>query len=273
MRRTEQELMSRSGPSPHAAFAAALLDPAAPVPAGLVAWNGSDPAARFAVYRNNVVHALITVLSDTFPVVRELVGEDFFRAMAQRFIVAHPPTSALMHRYGEAFPAWLNGFEPAAALGYLPDLARLELARLRAFHAADATAIDAQQLADALREPAQLAGTLLQLSPSLTALASAHPVVSLWEAHQWDETRRDARLADIDLGLAESALVFRVGDDALVLGTPRDDVALALALAAGAPLGLAVSEHPAADLARLLGLLLEHGLVVGVVGASATTST
>ncbi|MFM7506698.1 MAG: putative DNA-binding domain-containing protein [Rubrivivax sp.] len=265
--------LARPGPSPHAAFAAALLDPAAPVPAGLVAWNGSDPAERFAVYRNNVVHSLIMVLSDTFPVVRELVGEDFFRSMAQRFIVAHPPTSALMHRYGEAFPAWLDGFEPAAPLAYLPDLARLELARLRAFHAADATAIDAQQLADTLREPEQLASTVLQLSPSLNALASPHPVVSLWEAHQWNETRRDARLADIDLGLGESALVFRAGDDALVLGAAHDDAALALAMAAGAQLGHAVSEHPAADLARLLGLLLEHGLVVGVVGASARTPT
>ena len=273
MRCSEQVTLSRRGPSLHAAFAAALLDPEAPVPAGLVAWDGSDPVARFAVYRNNVLHSLVMVLSDTFPVVRELVDEDFFRAMAQRFIVAHPPTSALMHRYGEAFPAWLDGFEPVAPLGYLADMARLELARLRAFHAADAMAIDAQQLADALREPEQLASTVLQLSPSLTALASTHPVVSLWEAHQWDETWRDARLAALDLGLAESALVFRVGDDALVLGAAHDDVALALALAAGAPLGPAVSEHPAADLARLLGLLLEHGLVVGVVGASASTST
>lgn len=36
-------------------FAAALLDPDAPCPTGLAAWNGSDPTRRFAVYRNNVV--------------------------------------------------------------------------------------------------------------------------------------------------------------------------------------------------------------------------
>ncbi|MBP8278840.1 MAG: putative DNA-binding domain-containing protein, partial [Propionivibrio sp.] len=36
-------------------FAAALLDPDLAPPNGLIAWNGSDPARRFAVYRNNVV--------------------------------------------------------------------------------------------------------------------------------------------------------------------------------------------------------------------------
>jgi hypothetical protein len=35
-------------------FANALRDRLAPCPAGLTTWNGSDPAARLAVYRNNV---------------------------------------------------------------------------------------------------------------------------------------------------------------------------------------------------------------------------
>ena len=68
-----------------AAFAAALLYPARPCPPGLHAWNGSDPAARLAVYRNNVVSSLIDALADTFPVVQQLVGEEFFRAMAGVF--------------------------------------------------------------------------------------------------------------------------------------------------------------------------------------------
>ena len=67
-----------------AAFARALLDPALPPPADVCAWNGSDPAARLAVYRNNVMVSLLGVLADTFPVTRELVGDAFFRAMGQR---------------------------------------------------------------------------------------------------------------------------------------------------------------------------------------------
>ena len=51
-----------------ARFAAALLDSRQGCPAGLRTWNGSDPAARLAVYRNNVVSSLIDALADTFPV-------------------------------------------------------------------------------------------------------------------------------------------------------------------------------------------------------------
>ena len=67
-------------------FAAALLDPAAPCPSGLVTWNGSDAAQRFGVYRNNVTVSLIDAVADTFPVVQQLVGADFFRAMAGAFV-------------------------------------------------------------------------------------------------------------------------------------------------------------------------------------------
>ena len=41
-------------------WAAALLDPERPPPPGLRAWNGSDPARRFAVHRNNVVASLVS---------------------------------------------------------------------------------------------------------------------------------------------------------------------------------------------------------------------
>ena len=77
------------------AFADALLDPARPCPPGLRTWNGSDPARRLAVYRNNVVSSLIDALADTFPVVQRLVGTEFFRAMAGVFA---PPAQRLHGR-------------------------------------------------------------------------------------------------------------------------------------------------------------------------------
>ena len=77
--------------STQTAFAAALLDPGLPPVEGLRAWNNSDPARRFAVYRNNVLVSLVDALADTFPVVQELVGAAFFRAMARVFALANPP--------------------------------------------------------------------------------------------------------------------------------------------------------------------------------------
>jgi hypothetical protein len=259
----------RAASPPFDAFAAALLDASLPTPAGLCAWNGSDPGQRFAVYRNNVVHSLVAVLGDTFPVVRQWVGEDFFGAMARRFVVKHPPASPLMHRYGEGFPGWIAGFEPAAALPCLPDLARLEWARLSAFHAADAQAIDAQTLSEALQAPERLAISSLRLHPSLAVVQSAHPVVSLWRAHQQDDVARDEQLGRLSLDTGESALVLRVDDEALVLELPAADALLAAALAGGQALGAAQASHPQADLAGLLSTLLRHGQVSGLIDGPA----
>jgi len=66
--------------SGQADFAQRLLKPDLPCPSGLKTWNGSDPAPRFAVYRNNVVVSLVDALAQTFPVTQALVGEAFFRA-------------------------------------------------------------------------------------------------------------------------------------------------------------------------------------------------
>lgn len=53
--------------SGHTAWCGALLDPEHEIPAALITWNGSDPAQRFAVYRNNVTVSLLEAIADTFP--------------------------------------------------------------------------------------------------------------------------------------------------------------------------------------------------------------
>lgn len=265
--------MRAVSPTQHA-FVAALLDEALPVPPGLSAWNGSDPGVRFAVYRNNVVHSLVAVLADSFPVVQQLVGDEFFGAMARLYLVDHPPESALMHRYGAGLPAWIADFEPATALPYLADIARLEWSRLCAFHAADAEPVGIQALIELMKEPERLASTWLALHPSLAVVRSAHPVVSLWSAHQQDDATRDAQLSVLGMDSAETALVFRdPSDDALVLGLQDADAELTADIAASVPLGAVQHAHPQADLTRVLTLLLRHGLVTGVGTLSSAPET
>ena len=272
-RHGEATTMRPAPPTAHA-FSAALLDASLPPPAGLHAWNGSDPAVRFAVYRNNVVHSLVAVLADTFPVVQQLVGDEFFGAMARLYVVDHPPTSPLMHRYGAGLPGWIADFEPATALPYLSDIARLEWARLCAFHAADAAPIPVPVIGALTQAPERLARAALVLHPSLAVVRSAHPIVSLWAAHQLDDAERDARLSQVAMHRAEAALVFRdAADDALVIEVPDADAALAAAIAAGTPLGAAQAAHPQADLVRVLSLLLQHGLVAGVAKPACAPET
>jgi hypothetical protein len=243
------------------AFAAALLDPDLPPPDGLIAWNGSDPVRRFAVYRNNVVVSLVDALADTFAVTQELVGETFFRAMARVFALSEPPRSRLMAFYGEDFPDFIAGFLPAAGVPYLADVARLEYLRVLAYHAADAAPLAADELAAALTDTETLPALRVVLHPSLHVLASRFAVASLWGAHQGL-----LAFADVVPDQPETALVLRCGLDVEVLRIMPADGVFISALGDGVPLGGAVQvAGPRFDPAGALGLLLQKGAVVALV--------
>jgi hypothetical protein len=240
------------------AFAKALLDPALPEPDALRTWNASDPQARFAVYRNNVSVSLVAALAETFPVLRALVGDEFFRAMARLYVADEPPCSPVLAHYGEGLADWLTRFEPAASLPYLPDMARLERARVRAYHAADAPSLDAGAVAARLAEPARLAQARLRLHSSVSVLDSRYAIVSLWAAHQGQ-----AAIEDVVPERPESALVLRVGDDAAVLRIPATAASFYRRLLQGQPLadaaGAASAIGAGFDLSEGLAILIRHG--------------
>ena len=125
-------------------FAAALLDPALPVPSGLVGPDGEPSPRRFAVYRNNVIAGLVNTLKQAFPAVCKIVGIDFFEAMARGYVRAEPPASPVLLDYGAGFAAFIAQFAPAAALPWLPGVARIERAWIEAYHAQEADPLEAE---------------------------------------------------------------------------------------------------------------------------------
>src|SRR6516165_8308724 len=86
--------------------------------------NALAPADRLSIYRNTSRSALTNALRLNFPAVHRLVGEEFFETAADAFITREPPRTAWLDLYGERFPEFLQRFEPAAALTYLPDSSR-----------------------------------------------------------------------------------------------------------------------------------------------------
>jgi hypothetical protein len=242
------------------AFATALLDPDLPPPASVVSHLSTSPRGRFAVYRNNVMVALVGALETRFAATRRIVGEEFFAAMARVFAATNPPRSPLMMVYGDDFPSFIEGFEPVAAVPYLADVARLEAARTRAYHAADAEPLTQEILATALQDRAETLGFILH--PSVEIVTSPFPIVTIWAMNAGE-----TELAPVEDWSGEDALVLRPGLDALVTRLPRGGAGFLEALRRGAPLGAAVETAHAAtpgfDIAENLAILLGAGLVVG----------
>ncbi len=243
------------------AFATALLDPDLPPPPGVVSHLSTSPRGRFAVYRNNVMVALVGALEARFPATRRIVGEAFFAAMARVFVAANPPRSPLMMVYGDDFPPFIESFEPAADVPYLADIARLEATRTRAYHAADAEPLSRDVLAGALSVGAENLG--FTLHPSFEIVTSLFPIVTIWAMNAGE-----AEVAPIEDWSGEDALVLRPGLDALVTCLPRGGAGFLEALQRGTPLGAAVetahATTPGFDIAENLVILLGAGLVVEV---------
>jgi hypothetical protein len=233
------------------AFARALADPSGPPPAETMGRERGPDARRFAVYRNNIAMSLIAAMEARYLVVRRLVGNEFFRAMARAFVAGAKPRSAVILHYGADFPAFVANFEPARDLPYLADVARLESAWVEAYHAAEAEPLTVAALAAI--DPAKAGDLRFAFHPAARLLRSDHPAASIWAGHQGTS---EAKAPDDWRG--EEALVTRPEADVHVRILPRGGYSFAVALRTGATLGEA---HSAIDFegfdpgSHLIGLI------------------
>lgn len=235
-------------------FAAALADPAEAPPV-------ASSARRFAIHRNNVRAGIIGVLEARYPVVRRLVGDDFFMGLARAYLDAEPPTSPILMLYGSGFPAFVDSFDGTADVPYLADAARLEWLQHEAFHAADATAIGSSDLAAI--PPERVAGVRLILHPSLRLLASPHPALTIWQMNSGPGDVPPAKLA----AEAEHVLILRPALDVELRRIDAAVHAFCTALQDGSCLGnavdLATSHSSTFDVQRTLAGLIAMGAIVG----------
>jgi hypothetical protein len=239
-------------------FAGALLSAEQPIPPGIIAHNAAVPARRFAVYRNNVIMGLRKALQGRFPAVEKIVGEEFFAAMARVFVAERPPRSPLLATYGDSFPVFIAAFEPAREIPYLADIARLEAARTRAYHAEDATPIDTNRFA--ALDSRTIGAIHIDIHPSVEIVRSPFPIVTIWAMNSGEQ-----ELSPIADWRGEDALVARPNLDVQVRKLPPGGAAFLLALAAGQPLGdaaeAALADDRNFDLTNNIAGLIGSGLV------------
>ncbi len=240
-------------------FVQAILNPGLPVPEGLQNPEGAPAGKRFSVYRNNVAVSLSEALEVTFPVIRKLVGDEFFKAMAGVFLRQHQPNSPVLMFYGAEMPAFLEGFEPVTHLGYLPDVARIELALCRSYHAADTPPLDPTAL-QAIA-PDDLLKIHLHLAPSVHLIRSKWPAGSIFHAN----SSGGALPTEMH---PEDILITRPEFDPAVTTLPPGAGAFIAALIDNKSMGDALKQATITsgdfDLTETLGLLLSAGAITKI---------
>jgi hypothetical protein len=236
-------------------FADAILFDDAPIPSTVQLASGPATTSRFGVYRNNVLSSLIKALAARYPISRKLLWPDTFEGAARLFVTMHPPRSPLLLHYGNDFPQFLRSIGSGPAAEYVADIAELESARVRAYHAADAEPLPGEALATLSPD------TRIVLHPSLSLVRSRFPIVSLWEAAQ--ENR------DADRWNAEAALIVRPYLNVQVWRLPSGGYEFFASLAVGRTVGDAAAEamEGAAkfDLAAIFNVMICSEAVTGMV--------
>ncbi|WP_367305159.1 HvfC/BufC N-terminal domain-containing protein [Burkholderia multivorans] len=121
-------------------FATSLLHPDAErrLLAALVG-DEANNRDRVARYRARLWSTWHRVLACAYPVVRSLMGDDFFLTLSREYGIADPVRSGDLNGFGSRMAELLEAWPPTATCRHLADVARLEWLVHRACFAADAT--------------------------------------------------------------------------------------------------------------------------------------
>ena len=205
-----------------ARFGAVLLSP------------GGPPGMQ--VYRGNVFGNWSKALAGAYPIVRKIVGAEFFDALAREYARAHPSASGDLNEFGGELARFLATFPHTLDLPYLPDVARMEWLAHRSHYAADPAPFDFK---------ASLPGNpCFRLAPPCALLASRWPLGRIWLVHQDDY---DGEF-DVDLASGpDRILVHRPRWRAQAVSLAPGDFAFLETLARGDSLGAALESAIAAD--------------------------
>lgn len=213
------------------------------------------------IYGNNYHGNLQDALAAAFPLVEQIVGADFFRVLARKFIEQHPSRSGNLHEYGAEMPDFIATFPPAQSLTYLADVAMLDWACHRAYYATDAAPFDVARLQMIPAE--HYAKLIWQCHPSCYLLSSPYPLLTIWQAHQ-PGADQDFHV-DLDSG-GGTVLVYRNNDVVEVRALSAAEGDWLQRIQAGATMGAAadatLADYPDFDLSATLGNFVQQGVLV-----------
>lgn len=242
-------------------FVAALYGEATPALA-LVRAGGTTGALGVDIYRNNLSSNHRAALAGTYPVIRKLVGDEFFGFVTRRYVASRRSRSGDIGEMARAFPNFLAELPEAEELPYLADVAHLEWAWLEVFNAAPGPVLDIRQLA--AMTPEEHARLRFGLSQGVRLVASEFPILRIWQMAQ-DDYRGDDHVhlaVGGDRLLLTRGADFCIGIERLSAGMHQLLASIALGVTLAAAVEAALAVDAGFDLARTLPEIIRRGIIV-----------
>ena len=168
------------------------------------------------IYQRNYMQSHVAALVDTYSTVCSLVGERYFRHVAEAYVSQSDSKDGDLNEYGADFPAYLTGVVGIRETPYLPDIARLDwhwLQQLRApIHHQDWLPYLLSM--DSHRWPA------VRAVSGAVRVASRSPIFAIWEM-----TALGGEPVDLATG-AQTVLITRLENVKVTLLSPAEDAFL-----------------------------------------------
>ncbi len=207
-------------------FAHALLDPENRFEVELHCGIVSDQFRaqdRLQIYKNNVLFSLVEVLSVTYPITKQLIGDEAFEQLAKRNVRDFPPTSAVLSEYGEHFVSTVSTVASVTeSVPYLTDIIDYEwkLDQLRRSRKSQANA--ALVPVEHFRElsPLKQAQARFELSNNVLLFASPWAVFDIVDAVN------NEQFDNVDIAVSQKGILHRGSDGVQGLALESDTYSL-----------------------------------------------
>ncbi|MES2036319.1 MAG: DNA-binding domain-containing protein [Pseudomonadota bacterium] len=225
-------------------FALALLQPFSPTQASALFHAHPFQDDRLALYRGNLTAIWTSALKNAYPVLFQLVGNDYFEQVARAFGRACPSESGDLNQFGAKLAEFLKTIPDAADYPYFPDVAALEWQIHTAYYAADADAIGLVDLLQGVAAAEQdVQAVQLDFHPAVRLYTSAWDSVAIWLTHQ---TNTEASLPE-NIRQTCYGLIYRSNWSVELLAISKPAWLALTALQQGSSLGTALEMALDAD--------------------------
>lgn len=158
---------------------------------------------RLWIYQNNVYAATQDYLQEVYPALLGVIGNDFFKQVAQHHIQSMPPSQGNIHLYGGQLSNAFAQFEGLQGLDYLYDLSEYEWAIHSAYFAKVSEPVDPAAVAQD-----ELLTLAVRFNSSVALIDSTYPI---YEIHRQSLPSYSGEVS-IDLNQSQdNVLVYKDG--------------------------------------------------------------